>query len=342
VILVPTPDQEALAASAAAYLAGWFQPGHLREAVADVPADRWREAGELGLFGLALPAEVGGVDLLAAEEVLVMRALGQRLASPNFIATLLAAHAANQAGSDLTADLLAGNVVVACTAEAYPGSVEIVEDRVNGPVDVFNGSLTRPDYLLVMSGSRFALVPSPELTTPVKSIDNGAFVSQVVLESAPAAFAGDDRSLYLRGVLYVSAMLTGIAEATRDMSVDYVLSRSQYGKPIGSFQAIKHRCADMAAAAEVALATTCYAAVLFDEHDATAELTALAAKDRAAYGALLNCRENIQNHGGIGFTYEHDAHLYLRRVHTLTELFGSRTENLSLLIEAPSPFGLGE
>jgi alkylation response protein AidB-like acyl-CoA dehydrogenase len=337
VLLVPTPEQAAIAESAAAYLDSWFSLGDLRSETTAIPRAKWREAGELGLFGLGIPAEAGGIGLNTAEEVLVMRALGRKLATPNFVSTLLAAHAAHLTGSDLLAAILAGEVVVACSAQAYPDSVTIDGVEVSGTVDVFNGSIERPDYILVTSGSRFALVAVPELGPPVRSIDNGAFITSVELGSSEAVASGDDQAQYLRGLLYVSAMLTGIAEATRDASVNYVLSRSQYGKLIGTFQSIKHRCADMATAAEVALATTCYASVLFDEGDQAAWITALSAKQSSAHAALLNCRENIQNHGGIGFTYEHDAHLYLRRTHTLTELFGSRVENLAQLIDARSP-----
>jgi alkylation response protein AidB-like acyl-CoA dehydrogenase len=115
------------------------------------------------------------------------------------------------------------------------------------------------------------------------------------------------------------------------MSVEYGKVRQQFGKPIGSFQAIKHRCADMAVRAEVARSVVTYAAVALAEGEPDAARHAGIAKALAGNAALANATDNIQNHGGMGYTWESDAHLYLKRARLLEHCFGTRTAHLDAL-----------
>src|SRR6185312_11927444 len=107
-----------------------------------------------------------------------------------------------------------------------------------------------------------------------------------------------------------------------DMSVGYAKTREQFGSPIGAFQAVKHRCADMAVAAALADAQVTFAALSVGDFAPDAEMQVAAARVVAERAALNNIREAIQIHAGIGVTWECDAHLYLKRVHALRELFG--------------------
>jgi alkylation response protein AidB-like acyl-CoA dehydrogenase len=106
----------------------------------------------------------------------------------------------------------------------------------------------------------------------------------------------------------------------------------QFGRPIGVNQAIKHRCADMAVAAEAALSQTLFGAVALTAGRADREFQVLAGKIIASRAAIDGAAANIQIHGGMGFTYEHDAHLYLKRAHVLDLLFGRRADDLAALL----------
>ena len=121
--------------------------------------------------------------------------------------------------------------------------------------------------------------------------------------------------MYRRGAVLVAASLTGIAEATRDISAAHAASRFQFDRPIGVNQAIKHPCADMAVRAELAWAQTLFAALATDERRQDAEFHAIGAKVVAADAAERNVAATVQVLGGMGFTFEHDANLYVKRAH---------------------------
>jgi alkylation response protein AidB-like acyl-CoA dehydrogenase len=149
------------------------------------------------------------------------------------------------------------------------------------------------------------------------------------------ALDADAGRLRLLGTVLAAAEASGVAERTLEMSVEYGKVREQFGKPIGTFQAIKHRCADMAVRAEVARSVVTYAAVVLQEGgqeaDADARHHVHIAKILATEAALQNATDNVQNHGGMGYTWESDAHLFLKRARVLEHCFGSRTDHLDAL-----------
>jgi alkylation response protein AidB-like acyl-CoA dehydrogenase len=127
-----------------------------------------------------------------------------------------------------------------------------------------------------------------------------------------------------RGAVLVAAQLAGMAGATGDMAVAYAMERQQFDKPIGAFQAVKHICADMKVRAEVARAVVDAAAVTYDDPGVgDVDRAVAAAKLVAGEAAIANAKACIQVHGGMGFTWEVDAHLYLKRAWVLDRLFGS-------------------
>jgi alkylation response protein AidB-like acyl-CoA dehydrogenase len=140
-----------------------------------------------------------------------------------------------------------------------------------------------------------------------------------------------------RGFVLAAASLTGIAEATRDISAAHAVSRVQFDRPIGANQAVKHPCADMAVRAELAWAQTLFAALTTDERREDAEFHAVAAKVVAADAAERNAAATVQVLGGMGFTFEHDANLYLKRAYVLGHAFGDTRDALSRLIRLPAP-----
>jgi alkylation response protein AidB-like acyl-CoA dehydrogenase len=125
--------------------------------------------------------------------------------------------------------------------------------------------------------------------------------------------------------------LAGVAEAARDMAVSYAATRVQFGQLIGAFQAVKHACADMAMRAEAAAAQTFYAALLVTAGNADTASDVASARLIAGKAALDNAKANIQVHGGMGFTQECDAHLYLKRAQLFSALNGSRARQLAQL-----------
>jgi alkylation response protein AidB-like acyl-CoA dehydrogenase len=172
-------------------------------------------------------------------------------------------------------------------------------------------------------GVRVRSTPSMD---PTRRIGSVTFASD-----GGVALAGDARRWRLEGATLTAAEALGVAERTLELSVEYAKVRRQFGKPIGTFQAIKHRCADMAVRAEVARAMVTYAAVALDEGEEGVARHVAMAKALAGNAALGNATDNIQNHGGMGYTWESDAHLYLKRARLLEHCFGTRTAHLDAL-----------
>jgi alkylation response protein AidB-like acyl-CoA dehydrogenase len=132
--------------------------------------------------------------------------------------------------------------------------------------------------------------------------------------------AGDD--IPARANLLTAAMLTGAAEGALHDSVEFVKTRHQFGQPLGAFQAVKHRCADMAARAAAAWCLTVFATLLQQQADPHAAFQIAAAKMIATDAAVRNAAADIQNFGGMGFTGEQNPHLFLKRAHLLDRIGG--------------------
>jgi alkylation response protein AidB-like acyl-CoA dehydrogenase len=128
-----------------------------------------------------------------------------------------------------------------------------------------------------------------------------------------------------------------MAEATRDMAVEYAKTRQQFGKAIGSFQAIKHLCADMAIRAEAAVCQVIFAALVESERRAGARFHSVAARLVAVEAALQNAAQNIQVHGAIGFTAEAEAHLFIKRAHVLEQLWGNTRQQRRQMLAVEMP-----
>jgi len=237
-----------------------------------------------------------------------------------------------QAERRLLGDLLGGRLRV--------GVVDDPEDRVarGARLDGVASAVIDAgcvDLFLVLGGERALLVEADATGVHVASgpsMDPTRRIGTVTFQAAAARpLPGDARRWRLEGTTLAAAEAVGIAERTVEMSVEYAKVRRQFGKPIGVFQAIKHRCADMAVRAEVARSVATYAAVALAESEPDAARHAGAAKALAGGAALANATDNIQNHGGMGYTWESDAHLYLKRARLLEHCFGTRTAHLDAL-----------
>ena len=210
------------------------------------------------------------------------------------------------------------STVVAAWVAAAAGSREVAEDLFDGRrrAGLVVGPFAldaEPDGLVVrFEGTTCELVQVRALTE-ARSVDPSVRLSRV--EAGDVVASLDDALLFARAQLLVSAMELGVSLAVLDMSVAYAKVRTQFDKPIGTFQAVKHRCSDMAIRGHAARAQTLFAGYAVESRAGDAAFQAAAAKMTATKAAKLNTADNVQNHGAIGFTVEHDAGLFARRAH---------------------------
>lgn len=289
----------------------------------------WEQAGELGWFGLATPEARGGSGYGLPEAMLLFVELGQALTPGPWLGTVLAALAL-PAGEALSA-VLAGRTRVALIDDPSDGLG--AEGALRGTRRNVVGA-ENANAFLILGGTQVRWV---EGTTGVgvnsaPSIDPTRPLSVVGFAGAKAvAVPADAAFIRQAATVLVSAEAVGVAERALRLSVDYAKVRVQFGKPIGSFQAIKHRCADMAVRAEVARSSTTWAAVAVRNGEADAGFHCHAAKALATQAAFLNATDTIQNHGGMGYTWEADPHLYLKRARLLEHSLGTRVQHLDAI-----------
>lgn len=332
--LVPSPDQDTIIEMIRRFLEERLSTRHVHERLrtdAAVGAEEWIQAGEVGVFSLGLPDAAGGADLPVVEEALVFRELGRHLAPVGFLGSVIAARMAHEAGDGELRDTIASgrSAVAAAFAAREPGSLYILD-------------LDPAAYVLHRAGGALVLSEAEAFTVrePFESLDASAHLTRADVPSAPPLLesAGDTaENLSRLGTLLSAAMLTGIAEATRDASVSYAKEREQFGRPIGVNQAIKHPCADMAVRCEAASSLLFFAACALRGGRPDAAFQIAAAKRVAADAAAENSRANVQIHGGMGVTWEHDAHLYVTRARVLAQMFGDSDQiRDAVLATAPS------
>jgi alkylation response protein AidB-like acyl-CoA dehydrogenase len=343
--LLPTPEQLEIAAAASNLLTKELPIARLQQLRAEPTSiDRrvWSHCAELGWFGLGLPEADGGVGYGLAEEALLFCEIGRHLAPGPFLGTTLGARVAIAGGrADIAAGAMAGDAVVAMAEPRQPLQHDtVIGERVSGSFDVLDP--VGASHIVVVTPTASAVV-SLEDVQPVDilpSIDPGVRLGRVQLDAVPAAAllaaAGAPGDLFVRGSVLAAAMLVGISEATRDMAAEFAKVRVQFGKPIGVNQAIKHRCADMAMRAEAARSLVLFAALSVDEERPDAAFQAAAAKVVATDAGIRNAAENIQVHGGMGYTFEHPAHLYLKRAHVMDRVMGASRDHLARLLAMPA------
>jgi len=336
--LLPSAEQAEIAASIASFLGKELPMTRVRELGAQ-PSSRdaatWRTCAELGWFGLGLPEQAGGVGYGLAEEALLFREIGRFLAPGPFLATVLGARVAAAAGAhDLAAAIVAGSTVVG-SAEA---DRSVAADSVlAADLDLYDA--VDADLVLLATDAGAALYETSAFSNVVahECIDPLTRVATARAEGVPAVVVvpSESEAVYRRGAVLVAAMACGLAEQARDLSAEHARTRVQFGKPIGVNQAVKHACTDMAVRAEAATCQTFYAALTLDGGSVDAPFHVASAKVVATNAATLNARAAVQVHGGMGFTWEHDAHLLVKRAHVVSVLFGDRREHLARLLALP-------
>ena len=326
--LLPTEDQAAIRDSVANVLAKELPISRLHDpANTGGAAERaiWPTLAELGLFGLGVPEEQGGIGYTLAEVVTVARELGRYLVSPTVLATMLAARIA---GADMAGAISCGEVRVAFANPLEHSDFTAAEQQFQ-IVDQ-----TDAQYIIVWSDAQVRLYPCPDAIRPVECIDDTASMVRDAVSSAyPVAVSSDYEDVKAVSLM-LSAYLAGISEAVLAMAVEYGKVREQFNQPIGSFQAIKHYCAEMARRFEAAIAQTFYATLDTIERSDADPFEVAAARLLAADAALTNARFNIQIHGGMGYTYEADAHFFLKRAWLCSALGSSERDEQRRIIKA--------
>ncbi len=338
--LLPTEEQAEIVATVRTQLARNFDL-HQLASVDGSPEviDRalWSQCAELGWFGLGLSEDLGGVGYGLVEEALLFTELGRHATPGPFLATVLATRLAAFTGQgDLAASILSGEQRVAL-AEAHGDVDATAGATVSGTFRVTDAG--GADVVLVIAGGGAALVAAADLPAePIPSIDLLVPISIGTVSGAPTlAHLADASDLTLHGTVLVAAQLAGITEATAEQSTQYGKDREQFGVPVGSFQAYKHRCADMAVRAEASISLTRYAALAVVDELTDAPFHVHAARSMAGASAIQNAQINVQNHGGIGFTWEHTAHRYVTRAQVLARTLGDTRAHLGQLLDQPTP-----
>jgi len=277
------------------------------------------ECGTMGWFGLVLPEAHGGSGLTAVEHALFYREVGRHCGPVDILAQGLAAMVTDDAR--LRAALLAGDASVALAVED-----ESALRLLGSPDATLVLSVERDDArLLDVSMIETIARPSLDPATGMRMIARGTPRTVAVSSN------GD---VWRLGQLGVAAMQVGVAERALDLIVEYAKLRETFGRKIGTYQAVRHACADMALRLEAARCQLWSAAAAMKERRSDAHVHLDAAKHLANRAAVASADVDIQLHGAIGVTEEHHAHLLLKHSLLLGRLFGSSRTLLARLLHA--------
>ncbi len=338
--LLPSDDQCRLTESFRRFLAANLPVTRLCGAGPDQDLRHWPGLAELGCFGIDVGEESGGAGLSAVEQALLCIEAGRHLVSPAFVATMLAATAAEAAGDHALLERVLGGelrVVLANAVSAGPGAGPVPDGHYHLIGSVEEGD--HPAILVTPAGT--ALLPHELLhgaqsqpcideTTGLAGID--LFDAQPTL-FVPASVA----DLYPRALLLAAANATGMAQSVMEVAVAYAGERRQFDRPIGTFQAVSHSCADMAIRCETALSQLSQAAIALADNSADAAFDVRAGMLIACRAAIDNAERAIHLHGAMGFTRAMPLHHFLKRAWLWNTLFGGCHQLLDDLAALPTP-----
>ncbi len=315
-----TDDQQAIKRTANEFLAARFTAEHRRELAEAGEYDEgiWQEMSELGWPGIFVAEEHGGQELGTTELAILSEELGYALAPSPFLSNAAAGLLIAYAGSEeQQAKWLPG----VASGEA-PGTVGFV----SGGAAPLVPDAAQASFVVLVDGDRRASVLERVSAQPQDTIDSTRRYARV--EAADGdALEGDLRAALDRVSVLVAAELTGVAQRAMEMAVEYAREREQFGRPIGAYQAVAHRCAEMLLETESARATMLFAAYAADHEPESLPLAAATAKSCASDAGWKVTASSLQVHGGIGFTWEHDLHFFLKRAKADAHLYGSAAEH---------------
>lgn len=329
----------------------------------DLEPALWRAlAADLGLAGLLVPEAHGGAGASAREAAVVLEELGRFAAPVPFLTSAVVATTAVQhsADDDLLSSMASGQVTAALAvplsagATTFSAEVRVADDgTLLGAVTSVAGALDA-DVLLVpvatAAGIELHRVDTGEAgVTPVVSLDMTRqladidFTGAASVRIADAGRGGDAvRSALELGAALLASEQAGVAEWCLQSTVDYLRDRRQFGRVVGGFQAVKHRLADLWVEVESARVAARYAAATAAEADPDRTAAASLAQAYCSDAAVHAAEECVQLHGGIGMTWEHPAHLYLKRAKADQLAFGTAAAHrarLADLVDLPAATG---
>jgi alkylation response protein AidB-like acyl-CoA dehydrogenase len=346
-----TDEQQAIKATAHDFLASRFKSERLREIAASddgFDAAGWTEMAALGWTGLAIPEEWGGQGLGIVELAVLFEEMGYALAPSPLFSNTIAGLALTLCGSDDLRErylrpLAAGEVrgtpaLWDAGSPVTPGGFTM-EAKADGDGTVLDGEkILVPDaasadfFLVATSDGKRHLVDRGAdgvTVTAEPSIDPTRRFSSVRFDGVRVAAAdtlpgagADYYPVFFRLCVALAAESTGIAQRTMEMAVEYAKDRQQFGRPIGAYQAVSHRCAQMLLETENARSAVYGAAWAADAEPESLPLAASTAKAYASDAGWRVPDASIQVHGGIGFTWEHDLHFFLKRGRSNAAIFG--------------------
>ncbi len=360
-------DQQLLKNSARAFLDEHCPPATVR-ALGDDPRGEsetmWKEMAALGWLGLSLPEAHGGSDLGMVETAILLDEMGRAACPGPFLPTMLAASAILAAGSDAQQR----RWLPAVAAGEARGTVALADGQLDWDPAMLSTRAERDGQAWRLTGDKpfvpwahvadvlvvpartadgvtlFLVDPRAAGVTlaPVTGMDLGTRWSNVRLENArvaadavlgaPGRADATLATLLQLGAVGASAEMLGAARRCLDMAVGYAKVREQFGQPIGSFQAIRHTCAEMLLEVENSHAAVYYAAWALDADAEDRAIAASVAKSYVGDAARKVCGNAIQVHGGIGFTWEYDLHLYFKRAKALEATYGDSEYHRELIV----------
>lgn len=330
-----TDDAKALAAGARDFLTGEYSPDYVRSVWdADGPRDpaKWTQLAQTGFVGVAIGEDFGGLGMGDVEMSLLLEEAGRaNLTEPLLETGAVAAPTIAEYGDEALKKewlprIAAGEAVVALQL----GDAPVVVDA-----DIAAAVLIEVDGALHLVG------PEGITTSQARSLDLARRVFTVEATTGPDTLLTDDDDAvsrtFDRAAVATAAWLNGIGQQILEMSVAYVKEREQFGRPVGSFQAVKHLLAETVLEVETSRAATWYGAYAV-QHDTDDRVEAASvAKSFASDAERLANTNTLQAHGGIGFTWEHDLHLWLKRGKALEGAYGTaswhRDRIASLLLD---------
>jgi alkylation response protein AidB-like acyl-CoA dehydrogenase len=367
-------EQEMLRQSARSLLERECPSAHVRQMMEDergYSPDLWRKMAELGWLGLVLSEEHGGAGLDYVDLVVVAEEMGRVLLPSPFIWTLMFADVIGRAGSEEQKrrflPAIARGEIIATTAHLEAnGSWD--EDgittaaRKSGTGFVLEGEklyvndARAADFLLIAArtGAKrggggvtlFAIdAKRPGIAvTPLKTLDQTRKLGAVAMRAVKAAAADVVGEVHHgwsvlaaaidRAKVALAAEMMGGAQKVLETTVEYTKVREQFGRPIGSFQAVQHKCANMMVDVEGAKSAVYYAAWAVSNDAPDARTAAAVAKAAASDAYRRTAADGIQVHGGIGFTWEHDMHLYFKRAKSSEFTFGDANFNREIVAQS--------
>jgi alkylation response protein AidB-like acyl-CoA dehydrogenase len=320
----------------------------------------WSQLAEIGLPGLIVPEEHGGFGGTFTDLAVVLEEMGRALYCGPYFATvalaagLLLSLGDDDACADLLPSLASGETLATVaydegeTRATSSGDGFVLSGTTNYVVDGALADLILVPTNIEGSVSVFAVEAGASglHRTPLAAMDTTRRLARIELSDTPARLVGEagsasaalSRGLDLAGIALAAEQVGG-ARRCVEQSSEYARTRYQFDRAIGSFQAIKHRCVDMLVEVESARAAAYYAAAAFDEGAAEAPVAASLAQAVASETYFRVAAENIQVHGGVGFTWEHDAHLYFKRAKSSELMLGDPLHHRKALARR---MGVGE